>query len=225
MGRAGSQSIPKKNVIPIHGRPLVEWPMRAALEAVKIDRVYVTTDCPDIQAVAHRNGVEVIERPPELSHATAQMLDGILHALEVIGEPVEYLVTMHANCATHRPGLIDTCIERLEADPGADACVSGTIDKQVHPFRTRRLTPDGQLEPWLEIPPDTSSNRQSLEPCVILDGAARAMRVSACFPPHGDPPFPYLGKRILLEENPGGHDVHDETDLIRTEQFLKSLHG
>lgn len=220
MGRGGSKSIHGKNVVPVLDRPLVAYPLLAALNAEKIDRVCVTTDCEKIQEVAQEMGIEVIERPPEISHDTSQMVDGILHALSVLGEDVEFLVTMHANCPTHRAGLIDDCLRRLEQDETADACVSGVIDRSVHPFRTRRLTSGGLLEPWASIPSDVSSNRQSLEPCVILDGAARSMRVAKCFPPHGNAPFPYLGERILMEENEGGFDVHDDDDLGRAERYL-----
>lgn len=220
MGRGGSKSVPGKNVAPILGRPLAMYPLLAALNATRIDRVLVTTDCPLIQRVAQDIGVEVIDRPAELSRDNSQMVDGILHALSVLGDGVEFLVTMHANCPTHPPGLIDACLTRLEQDPKADAGVSGVVDRSVHPFRTRRLSPDGHLEPWFEIPAGVSSNRQSLEPCVILDGAARAMRVANCFPPDGQAPFPYLGRRILLEENQDGFDVHDEEDLLRAERYL-----
>jgi len=219
MGRSGSKSISGKNICQVLGRPLVSYPILAAQQAEKIDRVMVTTDCLEIQAVARDMGVEIIERPPELSRDDSQMVDGILHALDFIGSDIKYLVTMHCNCATHRPGLIDECINELDQHPEADSCVSGVIDKAVHPFRTRRLTSDG-LVPWSEIPANTSSNRQTMDSCVVLDGAARAMRVSSCFPVHGFPPFPYLGKKTLMAENKGGRDVHDEADIYLTEQFL-----
>lgn len=220
MGRAGSKSIHGKNICQVLGRPLASYPMHAALQSKKIDRVLVTSDCPDIQAIATEMGVERIERPPELSRDDSQMVDGILHALDFIGPDIDYLVTMHCNCATHRPGLIDECIAQLDKHPEADACVSGVIDKAVHPFRTRRISPEGMLETWSEIPINTSSNRQSLDPCVILDGAARAIRVASCFPVHGSPPFPYLGETIRVVENPGGRDIHDTDDILLTEQYL-----
>jgi len=224
MGRGGSKSIIKKNVYPVLGRPLVSYPMTAALKAKKIDRVMVSTDCPDIMGVAKEMGVEIIERPPELSRDDSEQADGISHALSVIGPDVEYLVEMHCNCATHYPGLIDDCITELENHPEADSCVSTVTNKAVHPFRTRRRTPDNYLEPWMDIPENTSSNRQSLEPCVELDGAARAMRVSSCFPINGIQPFPYLGKKVRTVENEGGFDIHDEDDFILAEQYLRR-HG
>jgi CMP-N,N'-diacetyllegionaminic acid synthase len=220
MGRRGSKSIPGKNVRPVLGRPLVLYPILAAKRATLIDRIFVSTDCPDIIGTARCSGVEVIERPASISGDESQMVDAIRHALEVIGERVEFLVTMHANCATHRVGLIDDCIRRLQREPGADSCVSGTVDRAIHPYRTRRLLSDGTLQSWMPAPTGTSSNRQSLDPCVILDGAARALRVGGCFPIRGEAPFPYLGRTILFEENPGGRDVHDEVDLLLTERYL-----
>lgn len=220
MGRSGSKSIRGKNLMPVLGRPLVLYPMLAALNAAKIDRVAITTDCPEMLRVAREYGIETILRPQELSHDSAQMVDGIVHALGVIGPEVKFLATLHANCATHSEGLIDRCITRLENAPAADACVSGVVDRAIHPFRTRKLTDTRHLVPWVNVPSGTSSNRQSLEPCVVLDGAIRVIRVATCFPPAGTPPFPYLGRDILFEENPGGRDIHSEDDVILTEHYL-----
>ena len=80
---------------------------------------------------------------PALSRDDSELVDAILHAMQVIGREIELLVTMHCNCAVHRPGLVDQCIEKLLGDPEADSCVSGTTMRSVHPFRTRRLAPDG----------------------------------------------------------------------------------
>lgn len=220
MGRGGSKSIPGKNVMPVLGRPLAMYPMLAACSARNIDHVAVTSDCPEIQRVAEGLGLQFIRRPDNISHDTAQMVDGILHALGEISGTVDCLVTLHANCATHPEGLIDRCLAKLAHDPEADSCVSGVIDKAVHPFRTRRLSNDDCLSPWYDVPEGTSSNRQALEPCVILDGAARALRVRSCFPTKGSAPFPYLGTKVLFEPNPGGRDVHDEDDVLLTERFL-----
>jgi len=223
MGRKGSKSILGKNIWPILGRPLSAYPMLAARNSARIDRVMVTTDCPEIQRLAREHGVEVIDRPEHLSGDRAEMADGILHALEVIGEPVEYLVTMHCNSAIHRANLLDDCIARLDANPEADSCVSGVIEKSIHPLRTRKLTQQGVLEPWLETPPGTSANRQTLDSCIILDGAARAIRVATCVPFVGVPPYPYIGRTVLFEDNPGGIDVHDEEDLLIIEKRLRDM--
>jgi N-acylneuraminate cytidylyltransferase len=65
--RGGSKSIPRKNIRPLAGRPLVHWAALAALECPAIDRVYVASDDAEIRAVAARLGNErlhVIDRDP-----------------------------------------------------------------------------------------------------------------------------------------------------------------
>lgn len=197
--------------------------MMAAKQARLLDAIFVSTDSEDIKQVASSQGIQVIDRPPALSRDDSELVDAILHAMQVIGREIELLVTMHCNCAVHRPGLVDQCIEKLLGDPEADSCVSGTTMRSVHPFRTRRVAPDGTLHPWLDAPAQTSSNRQSLEGCFVLDGAARVMRVARCFPPHGKPPFGYLGNRILAVENASGGDVHGLDDIVVAEYQLRQL--
>ena len=222
-GRGGSKSIPRKNLYPILGRPLCYYPMQAAREASKVDEIYVSTDCPDIKSVARNLGIRVIDRPPELARDDSELVDSLTHALSTIPGSVRYLITMHCNCAVHLKDLVDACIDAMETNPVADSCVTGFIDKSVHPFRTKKVEPDGFLVPWLAMPTNTSSNRQNLEPCFILDGAVRVMRVAKCFPPRGQPPFTYLGQRILHKENIGGGDVHSMEDIIVAEYLLAKL--
>lgn len=195
----------------------------AAKRARLLDAIYVSTDSQEIKDVAQSMGVQIIDRPAKLSRDDSELVDAILHALAVIGQPIDVLVTMHCNCAVHRPGLVDECIEQLRANPQADSCVSGSTVRSVHPFRTRRVAADGTLHAWMDVPARTSSNRQTLDGCFVLDGAARAMRVARCFPPHGQPPFGYLGDRILAIENVAGGDVHGVGDLVLAEYHLRQM--
>lgn len=222
-GRGGSKSIPGKNVYPLLGRPLTFYPMTAALQARRVDRIYVTTDDPAIKSVARELGIRIIHRPAELSQDDSELTDAIVHALGEIEEPVDILVTMHCNCAVHRSGLVDECIDKLLAHPEADSCVSGHSDKSVHPFRTKRMGKDGFLHTWMEMPESTSTNRQALDGCFILDGACRAMRVARCFPPRGQRPFTYLGNKILPVENLSDGDVHGMEDVVLAEYRLREM--
>ncbi len=222
-GRGGSKSIPRKNLYPLLGRPLTYYPMAAAMKARLVDAVYVTTNDPAIKDLGRELGIRIIHRPDELSQDDSELTDAIVHALSVIEQPVEILVTMHCNCAVHRVGLVDECIQKLLDSPEADSCVSGHSQKSVHPFRTKRMGKDGFLHTWLEIPEGTSTNRQALEGCFILDGACRAMRVDRCFPPKGQPPFTYLGNRILPLENISDGDVHALEDVVLAEHRLREI--
>ena len=220
-GRGGSKSVPGKNVYPVLGRPLAFYPMAAAASARKVDRICVSTDSPEIARVARTFGIEVIDRPPELAQDDSELVDTITHAMGVIGGDLRYLVTMHCNCAVHREGIVDDCITLMDEHPEADSCVTGFIDQSIHPYRTKRVDAGGYLHPWLEIPEGTSTNRQALAPCFVLDGAVRVLRVDRCFPPRGQRPFTYLGRRILHVRNARGGDVHSLDDIAEAEQALR----
>ena len=177
---------------------------------------------------AGADGAKLIHRPAHLAHATAEMSDAVVHAADVIEREygtLDVLVTMHANCGTHPPGLVDTCIERLLSDSSLDSCVSARVVEDCHPYRLKRVTEVGLLKTWVDMPAP-SNNRQSIkEKAVVLDGACRAIRVEQCLPPLGQPPFRYLGHRIAWIENRGGLDVHSESDLVLTEHYLASRAG
>jgi len=223
MGRAGSVSVAKKNVRHVAGHPLVTYPIRAASGAKSVDRVYVTTDCPEIKRIAKSWRVSIIDRPSHLSEADSEMSDAIVHALGEMSPAPDILVTMHANCGIHRDGLIDECVARLLGDSSLDSCVSAVDVGGMHPYRLKRVREDGTLTTWVDIPDAVQNNRQAIrDKAVVLDGAARAFRVARCLPPRGQPPFRYLGQRIGFVENPGGLDVHTEADLFATERWLLS---
>ena len=65
--RGGSKSIPLKNIRPLNGVPLLAFTIRAATQSRFLDRCVVSTDHPDIAAVARTHGAEVIDRPAELA--------------------------------------------------------------------------------------------------------------------------------------------------------------
>ncbi len=44
IGREGSAGFPLKNIVPVLGRPLISYPLNAALKAQSVDRIYVSTD-------------------------------------------------------------------------------------------------------------------------------------------------------------------------------------
>ena len=57
--RGGSKSVPKKNLYPLGGRPLIHYAIEIAREARRVDRCIVSTDDPDIAEVARGCGAEV----------------------------------------------------------------------------------------------------------------------------------------------------------------------
>lgn len=81
--RGGSKRIPRKNVRPFYGRPMIAWSISAALESGIFGHVIVSTDDEDIAEVARSEGAEVpFMRPVELSDDHTATVPVIAHAIE-----------------------------------------------------------------------------------------------------------------------------------------------
>ncbi|HMK15999.1 MAG TPA: hypothetical protein VK450_03665, partial [Methanomicrobiales archaeon] len=79
IGREGSVGFPGKNVHPVLGRPLVEYPLIAAKGSRNVDAVYVSTDSARIKEISRGRGARIIDRPPELCTAGALGEDAFVH--------------------------------------------------------------------------------------------------------------------------------------------------
>lgn len=69
--RGGSVSIPKKNIKPLLGRPLIDWVIRPALDSGIFAEIYVSTDDDEIAAAALKCGAKVHRRAPHTATNTA----------------------------------------------------------------------------------------------------------------------------------------------------------
>lgn len=121
--RGGSKGVPRKNVRPVAGKPLLAWTVEAAVNAKTVDRVIVSTDDAEIGAVAERYGAEVVWRPAEISGDTASSESALLHVLQVLesrGEHPEEIVFLQATSPLTTAEDIDGCVNRL-TETGADS--------------------------------------------------------------------------------------------------------
>lgn len=83
--RGGSKGIPRKNVRPLSGKPLISYTIEAALNSVVIDDVVVTTDDEEIAEVARSYGAEIpFMRPAELAADESKTIDCVVHARDTL---------------------------------------------------------------------------------------------------------------------------------------------
>ena len=80
--RGGSKRIPRKNVAPCGGKPLIAWTIEAARASGVCSRVVVSTDDEEIAAVSREHGAEVpFMRPAEFATDTATSMSVESHAI------------------------------------------------------------------------------------------------------------------------------------------------
>lgn len=124
--RGGSKGVPRKNVRPVGGVPLVERAVRSCLRARSIDIVAVSTDDAEIAAVARRAGAVVIDRPAELAGDTATSESAVLHALDVLaaeGSDAATVVFVQATSPFIDPADLDRGVAAVR-DDGYDSAFS-----------------------------------------------------------------------------------------------------
>jgi len=83
--RGGSKRLPRKNVLPLAGKPLISWTIEAAIEAGIDARIVVTSDDDAILAISEEyraSGVIARKRPPELATDTATTADALIDVIE-----------------------------------------------------------------------------------------------------------------------------------------------
>lgn len=82
--RGGSKRLPRKNVLPLSGKPLICWTIEAALNAEMEARIMVTSDDEEILNIARQyepKGIIAHKRPEELATDTASTVDVIIDAV------------------------------------------------------------------------------------------------------------------------------------------------
>jgi CMP-N-acetylneuraminic acid synthetase len=127
--RGGSRGIPRKNIRMLAGKPLLAWTIEAATEALGKNRVYVSTDDPEIAAVSERYGAGVVWRPAEISGDTASSEQALLHALEHLEKTTGHLpaLLVFLQCTAPLTAPEDICgtVQAL-LDGNADSALAVT---------------------------------------------------------------------------------------------------
>ena len=81
--RSGSKGLPRKNIRPLSGKPLIAWTIEQALEGKYLDRVVVSTDDKEIAEISKKYGAEIpFIRPKELAEDNAKGIDVVLHTID-----------------------------------------------------------------------------------------------------------------------------------------------
>jgi len=167
--RGGSKSIPKKNIRPFFGHPLIAYSIEAARVADTVTRVIVSTDDEEISAIAHIYGAEIpFIRPEEYSQDDTPDLPVFLHALEWLdyeeGYKPDIVVQLRPTSPLRKVIHIDQAVYQLLERPEADAVRTVCIPFQ-NPFKMWQITYEGFMQPLikdLQFPEPYNLPRQML---------------------------------------------------------------
>jgi len=172
--RGGSKGLPRKNVLPLAGRPLIAWTVAAAQGSRYLDRVVLSSDDDEIMAAAGQAGCEVpFRRPADCATDQATTLDVARHAIGQL-PGFDVLVVLQPTSPLRSAADIDATLERL-AEHSAASAVSVT-EPAKSPYWSYRMADDGRLQALLDGEL-AKKRRQDLPAAYVLNGAVYAARI------------------------------------------------
>ncbi len=151
--RADSKSIPRKNIRPLLGKPLLAWIIEAARASQYVTRLIVSTDSLEYAEVAKKYGAEVpFLRPRELAKDHVPDFDYLYHAATWVRDNENWqpdiILRLPPTTPLCRTEHIDECVKLLVKDQEADS--SRTITKvSKHPYKLWKINTAGYIEPFL----------------------------------------------------------------------------
>jgi CMP-N-acetylneuraminic acid synthetase len=175
--RAGSKRLPRKNILPLGGRPLIEWTIEQAA-ASQAGSIFVSTDSLEIATIARRSGAEVpFLRPPELAADDASSSSVLEHTLSWIKTNLQIVpeisVLLQPTSPFRSSNDILESIHLLE-NSGAPAVIS-VCPARTHPWLALQCKPDGLLKYFCDVMPPVERTQKN-PPAYEFNGAIYAIR-------------------------------------------------
>lgn len=162
--RGGSKRIPRKNIRPFAGRPIIAYSVQTALESGCFDRLVVSTDDPEIASVAREYGAEVpFLRPAALSGDFVGTNAVIRHAIEwfnATGPAVDFACSIYPTAPLLQPAYLRRGFDALIAS--AKVFAIGVTSFAFPIQRAVRLLSDGTIDAI--FPEHRMTRSQDLEP-------------------------------------------------------------
>lgn len=176
--RGGSKGIPRKNLRPLLGRPLIVHTIQAALQSRFLGNVVVSTEDLEIANVAKEAGASVpFNRPKALATDAVPQIETVIDAIvrmeQIEGEPYDIAILLQPTVPMRSPDDIDAALELL-VDSGSDSVVSFTRAMQCHPYYLYTLEKDRPV-PFVNLP-DQNLPRQNFPAVYVRNGAIYATR-------------------------------------------------
>jgi CMP-N-acetylneuraminic acid synthetase len=212
--------MPRKNILPLAGKPLIAWTIEAARSSRFLSRVLLSTDAPEIAAVAAAWGAEIpFMRPAELAGDTTPHVLVVEHAIrwleEAEGSRPEYVLMLQPTSPLRTAEDIDGVIT-FAREREAIAVVSvSPMDR--HPYLSKRILADGTLAEF--VTSDIAYlRRQDLPPAYALNGALYLNRSDSLLRDHTFVPPGVLGYVMPPERS---LDVDTLWDFHLVEMILR----
>jgi len=151
--RGGSKRIPRKNLYPLAGKPLIAYAIEAAGDSRLLTRTIVSTDDAEIRRTAEACGGDApFLRPQELASDESPSVDFVAHALGELSRSGEsdfdYVCIVEPTAPLRTADDIDAALSLL-VDEGTDSVIGLTLVEYGSPSRLR-VVRQNRVQPWAQ---------------------------------------------------------------------------
>lgn len=221
----GNNTLPNKNIRDILGKPTLYYAANAAKKVSLIDDFFCSSDDEKILCEAEKLGYKKINRPLELALPTSQHVDAIIHALNEMKKECEtpdLLVVMLANNVTVKAKWIEDCLNIANQSDDITSVVPVYVENDHHPYRAKSLDKNGDLQMFVPLENEISTNRQDLPDCYFLAHNFWVLNVKNLLSnSKGQQPWAFMGDKIkpyIINES---IDIHEEKDFLLAKLWIE----
>ncbi len=212
-----SKRLPGKNMRLFNGKPLVAHTIEAALASRELDEVCVSTDSPEIQALAIKLGAQAqFLRPAELCADAVHAFAPIMHMVEQLGGAAkyEYVVMLLPTSPLRGASTIDAVVKLAKKSKQNVLSVTPT-GKTLNHMRT--LAEDGTIAVVTEKPVYNFQMRDAPE-LYAINGCCYCAPVKDVFKHKS---FQYGSPLGYVMDPIEALDIDTERDFIMLEHLAK----
>jgi len=210
--RGGSKRLPRKNIMPFMGKPMIAHSIAAASNSGLFDRVVVSTEDGEIAEVASQYGAELDMRDPGLATDSARVTDvcvDFLQREQAAGREYDVLCVLYATAPLRTAEYVEKVVSLIE--PGSCDYALAVTRYELPPHQALRLMPDQSLAPmWPEL---VSQRADEIGELRVDNGSTYAVSVTAFL---DNPSFygPNLKGVEMPRERSVDIDTADDFELV-----------
>lgn len=214
--RGGSKRLPRKNVLPLAGKPLIGWSIDAAKESQYIDQLFVSTDDQEIADIASLHGVHIPElRPDHLASDTSTTESVLTYTLDKFGGQADIVILLQPTSPLRTVQHIDEALE-LFVKKQAFSVVSVTPCEHS-PLWSNTLPNDASMGNFIR--PEALKRSQDLADFYRINGAVYIFDVRQ-LKEYGDIRYTKDSFAYVMENNVS-FDIDTLIDFQLAEFFIK----
>lgn len=226
--RSGSKGLPRKNVLPYKGIPLIAHSIKLSINNKHITKTLLTTDCEEIAEIGRQYGADVpFLRPSKISQDLSTDYEFMIHYLnwckkESVPIP-DIIVQLRPTYPNRTPQLLNDTIETFISNRETYTSLRTVIPIEKSAFKmytieTNPTTSSPQLNPIVKsyktLHEPYNRCRQELPQTYLHNGCIDIINTTTVLKQKsvtGDNIYPY----VMHESD--NHDIDTHDDLKRSE--------